>query len=83
MTNLQNLAEDVRFEAARLAKNLTLLGCEGQVKLHERTLVELIELDALYGDGGRDVRATARVATQHKLNIAKAAVALRTTKEAK
>lgn len=63
--------------AERTAMNLTCLGIEGQIRLNERKLDELDQLDAELGDHCREARDRSRPLIQAKLDEAREALRIR------
>jgi hypothetical protein len=66
--------------AQRLAKDFKLLGLQDIIRHNEQELMLLDEFDSMYGDKGREARASARPAIMAQL--ADARDALRIRKEA-
>jgi hypothetical protein len=59
------------------AINFTIKGIEGIIRHNERTLIEIEELDALYGEQGREAREASRPIIEGRLSNAREALRIR------
>ena len=59
------------------AINFTIAGIEGMIRHGERTLAEIEELDAQYGEQGREAREASRPIVEAKLAGAREALRIR------
>lgn len=65
---------DIEKNAQQTAKNFTAKGIEGLIRNAKRSLAELDNIDAQFGELGREARAASR--ERHKAKLASAERAL-------
>ena len=71
------LKENQMSNPAQTAINFTIAGIEGLIRYNERTLLQLSEFDAQYGEQGREARETSRPLVEADLACAREALRIR------